>query len=58
MVFVNSVREADPRVARAEVRRAACVGAMTRRNQVAWFAGRASLAEKPGSKGWRKLDDS
>ncbi len=25
MVFVNSVREADPRVARAEVRRAACV---------------------------------
>jgi len=25
MVFVNAVREADPRVARAERRRAACV---------------------------------
>src|SRR5271166_4958197 len=34
------------------------VCALTRGNQIAGSAGRASLAEKPDKKGWRKLDGS
>jgi len=56
-IFGNAVREASPRAARAEGRRAVGVFVDTR-NQTARSEGRASHAGKVNHKGWRNLDGS
>jgi len=44
--------------ARASPKRKGGARSLTRRNQPAWSADRATLAERPDREGWRKLDGS